>query len=590
MTKWILKRCRADVKKMSLDLNISKVMATVLANRGIYDRESALTYMQPNKKNLKNTMELKDVKNAFDLLVSAKKHNKKVVVYGDYDVDGVTSTVILYKMLKEYGVNVEYRIPNRVENGYGLSIDMVKDIYNDGCELLFTCDNGIAALEEIALAKELGMDVIVLDHHEPLFDIVKGKKVEKLPVADAVIDAKQESCNYPFKMLCAGGMSYKFAVAFFEYVGINSKLDEELLVLGGIATVCDIVDLVDENRIIAKNSLNLLNEDKNVNLGLSELINVCGLEDRVISEYSYGFIIGPSINASGRLDDAKLAVELLLTEDIEKAKELANILHTLNSERKDMTNRYIDEIIEQIENSELKNDKVLVIYNNQVHESIVGIIAGKIKESYNKPTIVITDGDGCAKGSARSIDKYNIFEELNCNRDILIKAGGHAMAAGLSLEKENINILRERLNNSCELSEEDMEPVIKIDMQLRFSDIYLGMVEELRGMMPYGKANEEPVFGTKGVYVKRANFVGANKNIIQLVMEDRDKVEVRGIIFDKYEQFIDILKINYNDEDVLNICQGSVRNLNICMDILYKLDLNEYNGQKNVQLVIKDIR
>lgn len=590
MASWILKNKKVDIDKMCRSLNVNKIIATIMANRNLLDRENALRYINPQLDRLRDVTQLDDVVKAFDILISAKRDNKKIFVYGDYDVDGVTSTVILYKMLCEFGAAVEYFIPNRVDDGYGLNTVAIKKIYDLGCDILFTCDNGIAALEEVEYAKSLGMTVIILDHHEPLYEIVAGEPVDTLPKADAIIDAKIKDSKYPFKELCAGGLSFKFAKAFLEYTKVETSIIDELLVFGGLATICDIVDLQDENRIIAKNSIEIINRNKSINIGLEKLIIDCGLSQKEITEYSYGFMMGPCINASGRLESASMAVELFVTADEARAIELSGEIVRLNIERKEMTEQCVKRACECIEKSDIKNDRVFVVYIPQMHESIAGIVAGKIKELYYRPTIVITDSGNIAKGSARSINGYDVFEALRSNSDILIKAGGHTLAAGLSLEKNNIDLLRKRLNDKCALEEKDLVPKIYIDMELSFDELCLSVIDDINGLMPFGKGNEPPLFATKNVCIKSINIVGANKNIAQVYLADENNIFARGIIFSELENFINKLEQKNGADSIDYTTSGFVKNLNIKMDIVYSLSVNEYNGNRSVQLIIKDFR
>ncbi|MDE6357472.1 MAG: DHH family phosphoesterase, partial [Eubacteriales bacterium] len=363
-------------------------------------------------------------------------------VYGDYDVDGVTSTVILYKGLKKIGADVIHYIPDREEEGYGLNKEAIDEIRNIGVSLILTCDNGIASIDEIKYIKEMKMDIIVLDHHEPRYiELENGEKEDIIPIADAIVNPKQKSCTYPFKALCAGGISYKFIKGFYEYIEVDENFDE-YLTFASIATICDIVDLLDENRIIAKKGLEILNNNKKINKGLYEIIKLNNLEEKQIDEGDYGFKIGPCINASGRLESALKAVELFTEEDDKKIKILAEELIQLNNERKELTSKAVEEILISVENSDYKNDKVLVIYNPELHESIAGIVAGRIKEKYYKPTFVITKSKDGAKGSGRSIPTYNMFEEMLKCQEFFTKFGGHKMAAGLSLKEENIDNFR----------------------------------------------------------------------------------------------------------------------------------------------------
>lgn len=586
MKRWVLKRNKVDLKKMGDALNISDITACVMANRGIGTYNDAINFINCDLDALSDISLMKDVKKSFDIISEKIKSGKKIAIYGDYDVDGVMSTVILYSGIKECGGNVIYYTPDRQKEGYGLNIDAINKLYENGVDTIFTCDNGIAAFDEIKLAKELGMTVVVLDHHEPAFD---ENRKDILPCADAIIDPKQKDCEYKFKKMCAGGLAYRFIMYLFEHMNIETKKADEYITFAGIATICDIVDLLSENRIIAKNALNIINNTKNK--GLKALIHICDLVDKKINEYHIGFIIGPCINATGRLENAKLSVELFIEEDIEKAYDLAKKLVYLNSERKDLTIKAAEEAIEYIENTSLKNDNVLVVYNEEIHESVAGIVAGRIKERFYKPVIVITntEDENIAKGSGRSIESYNIFEELLKCKELFTKFGGHPMAAGLSLKKENIDLLRNMLNENSTLTEEDLTPVIKIEKQLDIDDINMNIAEELNILAPFGKENTAPLFGSKKVLVEKIYLIGKEKNIIKFMFKTGAFGErINGISFDCFDDFVKQTKHLYGDEICDRILNGN--RADIYLDIIYSIGINEYNGKKSVQINVKDLR
>lgn len=586
MKRWVLKRNKVDLKKMGDALNISDITACVMANRGIGTYNDAINFINCDLDALSDISLMKDVKKSFDIISEKIKSGKKIAIYGDYDVDGVMSTVILYSGIKECGGNVIYYTPDRQKEGYGLNIDAINKLYENGVDTIFTCDNGIAAFDEIKLAKELGMTVVVLDHHEPAFD---ENRKDILPCADAIIDPKQKDCEYKFKKMCAGGLAYRFIMYLFEHMNIETKKADEYITFAGIATICDIVDLLSENRIIAKNALNIINNTKNK--GLKALIHICDLVDKKINEYHIGFIIGPCINATGRLENAKLSVELFIEEDIEKAYDLAKKLVYLNSERKDLTIKAAEEAIEYIENTSLKKDNVLVVYNEEIHESVAGIVAGRIKERFYKPVIVITntEDENIAKGSGRSIESYNIFEELLKCKELFTKFGGHPMAAGLSLKKENIYLLRNMLNENSTLTEEDLTPVIKIEKQLDIDDINMNIAEELNILAPFGKENTAPLFGSKKVLVEKIYLIGKEKNIIKFMFKTGAFGErINGISFDCFDDFVKQTKHLYGDEICDRILSGN--RADIYLDIIYSIGINEYNGKKSVQINVKDLR
>lgn len=582
MSKWVLKRSKVNIKKMAEALGVSEFTAYVLANRGIGTYNDGIKFIETDMSFLYPAKEFKDMEKGLCIIADSIKSNKKIAVYGDYDVDGVMSTVILYKALKACGADVIYHIPHRQKEGYGLNMDTVVELGEYGINTMLTCDNGIAAIEEIKKAKELGMKVVIIDHHEPGFYESEGIINDIIPCADAVIDPKQRECTYRFNKLCAAGIAFKFAKSLFEYMNISFDCENEYLTLAAVATVCDIVDLLDENRIIVKKGLKYINSTSNI--GLKTLIHESGLDEVLINEYHLGYVIGPCINATGRLESAEAAVKLFSTCDTDEAEMLANELVELNKSRKEMTQMATEVAIKQIEDTDLKNDNILVVYCGDIHESIAGIVAGRIKEKYYKPTIVITKSEQMAKGSARSIEGYNIFEELYKCRDLFHKFGGHPMAAGLSLEYENIGLLRNRLNESCKLSDEDFIDVIKIECQIKIGDISFDLANELNGLSPFGKGNPAPIFGCKNICVEKISLIGKNKDIIRFSLLDKDtNKRIAGISFDGYENLLSIADSLY--VNILNI-----ENITFDADIVFRIDINDFNGRKSLQLMIKDFR
>jgi len=584
MTVWTLRKNHIDIKKMSNDLNISEIFAQVLGNRKIFSRNSASLYIKPRIALMYDPFLMRDMEKAVRIILAAKNDKKKIFIYGDYDVDGVSSTVILYKAFSQFGCDVEYYIPNRKYEGYGLNINCIDAMKDRGCDIVFACDNGIAAVDEALYIKELGMELIILDHHEPAFE----EDREIIPNAAAVIDCKQKKCMYPFKGLCAGGMAYKFVKALFKYSDMEIENEAELFVFAAIATVCDIVDLCDENRIFVRNGIRILNSGRKINIGVKALIKCQGL-DKKVTEETLGFVIGPCINASGRLESALDAVELFIEEDFGRALAKAERLVKVNEERKRLTLEAYERVIESVENSDLKNDKIMVIYDENVDESIMGIVAGKIKEDYYKPVIVISSGDEFDKGSARSIEGYNIFESLLENKELFIKFGGHAMAAGFSIEHKNIAALRKSLNENCTLSESDLTEVIRIDRELCFEEISEKLAGELELMRPFGKGNSRAVFATRGVFVSSLRYVGANKNIIQFVFSDGNN-SFKGVSFRGYEKFNKYVESNFEKSIQNKIFDGDLCDVILRLDIVYSIEINEFKGFRNVQLVIRDFR
>ena len=565
MSKWFIRPCKVDIGNMCRKMGINVPLALALQSKGLNTPKKVKDYFNTENYNFGDITKLIGVKRSFEIIEKAINERKKIFIYGDYDVDGVTSTVILYKSLKALGADVFYYIPNRVKDGYGLNVNAIERLIEKGMDLLITCDNGIAAIEEIKYAKEKGIDVVIYDHHEPV--IKDGKEV--LPEADSVTDAKIENCGYDFTVMCAGGLCYRVMKAFYEYLGEKYTLEEEMVIFAGIATVCDVVDLIGENRAIAKRSLELINANIE-NTGLKHLVDINSLES--VNEFHYG-----------RLEDASIAVELFIEENENRASELALKLFELNAERKAITLDSTEKIIDEVENSTLIEDKVLVVYDKELHESIAGIVAGRLKERYNKPAIVLTRAENGVKGSCRSIDKYNIFEALNNEKEYLGKFGGHKLAAGLSLPEENVEKFRCSINQHCSLKEEDFEQVYYIDGQLPFDFISIDGVEELDIMHPFGTSNTKPIFGTKNLSCRNIRFLGENKTIVAMELVDKSGNSNRAIMFNGGDRIEEILlRRNYSKENC--------RDAEINIDALYTLEINEYKEYRNVQLNIKDFR
>lgn len=587
-SKWMLRQSRVDIKKLSKDTKVSEIIASILVNRDIKTEEDIKKFMNTDIRYLHNPMLMKDMDKGTDLIIDAIKNEKKIVVYGDYDADGIISTYILYSALLRCSGNVKYHIPDRITEGYGMNSESLEELRREGYELVITCDNGISAIEQIKFAKELGMSVIVTDHHDiPFVELEDGNREFVVPIADAVINPKQMDCEYPFKSLCGAGVAFKFVQVLYEKMGIPKEEANDFMQYAAIGTVCDVVDLIDENRIIAKTGLKMINETENV--GIKSLIKETSLEGKKINSYHIGFVLGPCINATGRLDSAIVALKLLLSEDETEAFELAKRLHDLNTERQNMTVESVNEIIDIIENSDMKNDRVLVVYKPDVHESIAGIVAGRLKERYNVPAIVLTQGEKMPKGSGRSIEEYNMFEELIKCKDLIEKFGGHPLAAGLSIKEENIDKLREHLNSNCILADEDIIPKIRIDKQLKLKEITFGLIEDIEKLEPFGKGNTSPIFAEKNINVFRAYFIGKEKNILKLYCRPEGSFEkFDAICFDGAENFASMIRDAYGEERLMDILDNSPANLK--MDLIFSPSINEYNGNTNLQLIVKDFR
>lgn len=584
--RWMIKNSKEDIIKLAKLSGISETICRILVNRGVRTPPDIAKFLNPSLKDLESPMLMKDMKKGIDIVETAVKNNKKIVVYGDYDADGVTSTVILYKALIKCDANCTYYIPARETEGYGMSSSRISKLKAQGVDLIITCDNGIAAIAEIALAKELGFTVVVTDHHEQAFEEDEsGQRKYVLPNADAVINPKQKGCNYPFKNLCGAGVAYKFAEELYKVFSISENNLIELRELAAIGTICDIVELKGENRIIVKTGLDLINSTQNK--GLKALIEENGLQGKKLAAYHIGYVLGPCINATGRLDTASLSVELLLEKDNDKVIALAHTLRELNSKRQSMTTESVEAVKSKIENSQYKNDKVMVVYDEDVHESIAGIVAGKIKELYNLPTIVITKGNDMAKGSGRSIEGYNLFEELLACKSLLSKFGGHTMAAGLSIEKEKIDELRIMLNKNCKLTPEDLIPKILIDERISLSMISIEFIHELEKLEPFGQGNRSPILAQKNVKVENIRILGKDKNTLKLTLVDgnsRKRIDALG--FGQAQLFKEMLATKYQSqaESVLN------NPVDLRLDIVFYPSLNEFQSNVTAQLRLINFR
>ncbi len=578
--KWFIQTKKADFYSVAKKFNISPILARIIRNRDVITDEEIETYLNPDITKMHSPWLFKDMDKAVDILKIKISSEQKIRIIADYDADGICSGYILQTALTNLNALVDVVIPHRIEDGYGISDDMVKKAYDDGVDTILTCDNGIAAVDQIELAKKLGMTVIVTDHHEIPFEEIEGQRIYVVPKADAVIDHKQEDCPYPFKELCGAMVAYKLMSALYESMGRSQREIMDLLVYGAIATVCDIMELKEENRIIVKYGLQKLRTNNDI--GLNALIETCGVDKGKISTYHFGFVIGPCLNASGRLDSAKKAIDLLNAKNYETAKIKATELKKLNDERKDMTEKGSIEAIEIAENM---TDKVLIIYLPQCHESIAGIIAGRVKDKYNKPTIVLTDGEQDLKGSARSIEQYDMYEEITKVRHLLTKFGGHKMAAGLSLNRENLELLRKELNENCNLTEEDLYLKVWIDMQLPLEYVTMNLIKELDKIEPFGKGNLAPIFAEKNLKIKKLQIVGKTGNVVKVLLENQEGFRMEGIVFKKSQTFMKFLMDKFGEIEVNKAMKGDSNILELT--VAYYPSINEFNGNIKLQLVIE---
>ena len=581
----MVRNVKFNTAKLAQNLGVSEVVAKLLVNRGIYNLDIAKEFLNSSINNLYNGLDMLGMSGAVEFLKNSILNGEKILIVGDYDVDGVISTYILYTAIKRCGGDVNFHIPDRIKEGYGINESIIRKASEDKVDIIITCDNGIAAIEQVKLAKELGIKVIITDHHDVPFIEENEERKYVVPDADFVINPKQENCNYKFDKICGAGVAYKFIECLYKEFNIDKEELYDLLQYVAIATVCDVVDLVSENRIIVKEGLKRINNTSNV--GLRALFKETGLEDKEITVYSLGFVIGPSINASGRLEQAEWALKMLLSHNEIEAKELAEKLNDLNKERQELTKEGLEKAIEIIEKNNMTKDKVLVVYLEDVHESIAGIIAGRVREKYNLPTIILTKAHDGAKGSGRSIEEYNMFEELLKCKDLLGKFGGHPMAAGMSIPNENIDEFRSRLNNVTTLTDEDIIPKVSIDMGLLLSQINYELIDQISLLEPYGKANPKPTFGMKKLKVIEAKILGKNRNVLKLKLSD-GRLYIEGIYFGDIDSFENSIKDELGEIEYNKVFNGLSNNL--YLDIICMPEINEFNGNKKVQLVISNYR
>lgn len=582
MEKWVIKNRKADFSAIMKKFGISEIMARLLVNKGYTDEKEISNYLYGTLNELNSCHLMKDVDKVCHILIEKIKSNKKIRVVGDYDVDGIMSVYILIKALEYIGADADYEIPDRIKDGYGINISIMEQAYKDGIDTILTCDNGISAIEPVKAAKSMGMTVIITDHHDIPYEETDSGRRELLPEADAIINPKQSDCKYPFKKLCGAVVAYKLVEGIYEYLGKSSKEVEKFIEYAGIATVCDVMDLVGENRIIVKESLKKIG--KCDNSGLKALIECNNISVNNISAYHLGYIIGPCLNASGRLDTAKKGLELLFSEEYETAEKKALELKKLNDIRKEMTAEGVLKAVKLIEKNNMLEDKVLVIYLDDCHESLAGIIAGRIKEKYNRPVFVLTDANDSVKGSGRSIEAYSMFDELVKCKELLLKFGGHPMAAGLSLEKCNIENFRRKLNENTILKDEDFVEKVSIDVVLPLGYVGEELVDDLKILEPFGKGNSKPVFAERNIRIKRAWRIGKNNNVLKLKVINEYNKEIEAMYFGEIDFFEDTICSEFG-ENAMQECYRGIIN-DVKLSLTYYPSVNEYNGFRNVQITV----
>lgn len=562
-TKWMMYAKKADFNGIGKQYGISPVTARIIRNRDVVGDEALTRYLRGTLKDLYSPHLLLHMDDAVALLAEKIQGGSAVRIVGDYDIDGVCSTYLLYRALKRVGAKVDYEIPDRVKDGYGINEQIIEAAAADGVDTVLTCDNGIAAVSQIARAKELGMTVIVTDHHDILCE--DGK--EMVPLADVIVNPKQAACQYPWKQICGAVVAWKLVQALYERFGVPAAEWEEMIEFAAIATVGDVMRLQDENRIIVKEGLRRVCRTKSV--GLKKLVEKNNLDICHLSAYHIGFVIGPCLNAGGRLQTAKLALSMLLCEDEAEADRMAQELKELNDTRKTMTQEGIDAAALLVEEKYMQ-DKVLVVYLPDCHESLAGIIAGRLRERYHKPSLVLTRAEDGVKGSGRSIEGYHMFESLVEVKHLLTKFGGHPMAAGLSLREEDVEQLRLELNRNARLTEEDFIPKVWIDVPMPIEYISEPLIGELELLEPFGQGNEKPQFAQKHLHIRSTRVLGKNRNAVKLSLVSESGTAMDGMVFGNGDEFVEEM--------------GQRR----VIDIIYYPTINEYNGNRNFQIVIKE--
>lgn len=586
MENWVLLRKGADFQHISEKFHISPRVASLIRNRDVIGDDAIEKYLNGTIADLYDGMLMKDMDKAVAVLGEKIKENAKIRIIGDYDIDGIQSTYILLEGFRMLGADVDSDIPDRMKDGYGLNRNLIDRALEADVDTIITCDNGIAAAEEIAYAKSMGMTIVVTDHHEvPYTEIGAGRRYI-LPEADAVVDPKQEDCTYPFKGLCGAAVAYKLVEALMEAMGKDAEDADYLMENVAIATIGDVMDLVDENRIFVKQGLDMLKRTENP--GLKALMGCTGVNVDKLSTYHIGFVIGPCMNASGRLDTAKRALELLEAKKVAEADLLAGDLKALNDSRKDMTAQAVEEAFIQVENSELKDADVLVVYLPECHESLAGIVAGRIREKYYRPVFVLTKGAEGLKGSGRSIETWHMYEGLNRVKHLLSKFGGHKMAAGLSMPEENLEQFRKEINEKSGITPEDLNEKIAIDMQLPFECVNEKFIGELAVLEPFGKGNARPVFAERQVQVESARILGKNKNVLKLQVKDLHGTRMDAMYFGDVNTFVEYVREKFGDVACECLLHGHGHG--IVMAFTYYPDINEYQGVRTPQIVIQNYK
>ncbi len=586
MEKWIETRKGADFEGIASRFEIDPVMARIIRNREVITDEEIEQYLHGGINSMHDPHTMKDMDLAVSILTEKFEAGKKIRIIGDYDIDGVNATYILYKAFRRCGADVDYAIPDRMTDGYGINEHLIENARAAGVDTVVTCDNGIAALAAIAYGKEMGMTIVVTDHHEIPYEEKDGKRVHLRSVADAIINPKQLECAYPYKELCGAAVAYKLVQALYEAWGIPPEEVLEFLENAAFATIGDIMSLTGENRIIVKAGLERLHQT--TNLGLQALISQNNLDQHLISPYHIGFVLGPCMNASGRLDTAEYSLKLLLAENEAVASAAAAHLIELNESRKALTQQQTEAAMELIEREEIHQDRVIVVYLPECHESLAGIIAGRIRERYYRPVFVLTKGEDGVKGSGRSVEEYSMFEEMNKVSQLITKFGGHPMAAGLSLAEEKVSAFRSGINEVCALTEEELTEKVRIDIALPIGYATTTLIEQLQLLEPFGKENTKPVFADRDVHIRSARVLGKNRNVLKLDLAGRESYSRKGVYFGDVDIFLQYLREKFGKSEVDKMLNG--RGNSVTISIIYDLSIDDYNGKYEPQIIIRKYR
>ena len=584
--KWLVQAKKADFNALAQKYHINPVTARIIRNRDNITEDDYQNYLYGDETGLHAPWQMKDMEKAVEILITKITEKKHIRIIGDYDIDGVCSTYILTDGLEAAGAVVSMDIPDRIKDGYGINEHLIDKAWQDGVDTIVTCDNGIAAIEQIAYAKELGMTVIVTDHHEVPFEEHDGKKIYLLPKADAIVDPKQEDCAYPFKSLCGTGVAYQLMTLLFRRMKRTMSRQEIFLQYTAIATVADVMELVGENRILVRKGLSYLNHTNHT--GLRALMEVCGIAPEQVRAYHIGFILGPCFNAAGRLDTIVHALALLESKEYDQALALAGELWAMNEERKELTRVGTERAVELIEHATWKDEHVYLVYIKDCHESVAGIIAGRLRERYYRPVLVFTDAseEGQIKASGRSIDDYDMFTELSAFRNLFLRFGGHKMAAGLTMEKKNLEILRDGLNARCTLTQAQLMPLVMIDAAMPLGYISEEVIADLEKLEPFGRANEKPLFAQQHLSVLRLSRIGKNRNVVKMSVMGPEGIIMDALYFGDTDVFFDFLEEEYGRDNVAAALRGMRNTIDI--GVTYYPQINEFQGKRSLQIVIQN--